>query len=103
MKKYLLAVAAIMLGLATANVLLMAPAATSNADSMPSDQSQCQYPNRPTNPAGGCDNSDPCDPADAAKGGSGDCLPQSSTQEPVSPQSTPVESKQSVPQSGCKL
>lgn len=38
------------------------------------DHSNCQYPDRTTNPADGCDNSDPCDPAQT-KGGSGDCLP----------------------------
>lgn len=37
------------------------------------DYSQCQYPDRTTNPPGGCDNSDPCDPANV-KGGSGDCV-----------------------------
>lgn len=36
------------------------------------DHSQCQYPDRTTNPADGCDNSDPCDPENT-KGGSGDC------------------------------
>lgn len=40
----------------------------------PFDHSNCQYPDRTTNPADGCDNSDPCDPAQT-KGGSGDCLP----------------------------
>ena len=39
------------------------------------DHSQCQYPDRTTNPPNGCDNTDPCDPADAAKGGSGACTP----------------------------
>lgn len=38
------------------------------------DHSNCQYPDRTTNPVDGCDNSDPCDPAQT-KGGSGDCLP----------------------------
>jgi hypothetical protein len=38
------------------------------------DHSQCQYPDRTTNPIDGCDNSDPCDPA-ATKGGSGECAP----------------------------
>lgn len=49
------------------------PAAAQQA--APFDHSQCQYPDRTTNPADGCDNSDPCDPASAAKGGSGDCAP----------------------------
>jgi len=38
------------------------------------DHTQCQYPDRTTNPVDGCDNSDPCDPANT-KGGSGDCTP----------------------------
>lgn len=36
------------------------------------DHSQCQYPDRTTNPPNGCDNIDPCDPANV-KGGSGEC------------------------------
>lgn len=36
------------------------------------DHSNCQYPDRTTNPPDGCDNTDPCDPA-TTKGGSGDC------------------------------
>ena len=36
------------------------------------DHSQCQYPNRLSNPPDGCDNTDPCDPSNT-KGGSGDC------------------------------
>jgi hypothetical protein len=43
-------------------------------EAMPFDHSQCQYPDRTTNPVDGCDNSDPCDPQSAAKGGSGDCV-----------------------------
>ena len=39
-----------------------------------SQNSECQYPLRSTNPPGGCDNFDPCDPMNAAKGGSGECL-----------------------------
>lgn len=38
----------------------------------PYDHSNCQYPERSTNPPNGCDNSDPCDPSNV-KGGSGDC------------------------------
>lgn len=38
------------------------------------DHSNCQYPDRTTNPVNGCDNTDPCDPANT-KGGSGDCTP----------------------------
>ena len=51
------------------------------------DHSQCQYPDRTTNPVDGCDNSDPCDPANV-KGGSGDCSDVVTPQpviEPVAP------------------
>lgn len=41
----------------------------------------CQYPDRTTNPVGGCDNSDPCDPANV-KGGSGDCTEPSQNTTP---------------------
>lgn len=37
------------------------------------DHSQCQYPDRTTNPPNGCDNSDPCDPANV-KGAGGECV-----------------------------
>lgn len=47
------------------------------------DHSQCQYPDRTTNPPNGCDNSDPCDPSNV-KGGSGDCV--EAPQEPVAEQ-----------------
>lgn len=40
--------------------------------SQPFDHSNCQYPDRTTNPPNGCDNSDPCDPANV-KGDTGDC------------------------------
>jgi hypothetical protein len=46
--------------------------ATDPAQERPFDHSNCQYPNRTTNPPDGCDNSDPCDPANT-KGGSGEC------------------------------
>lgn len=52
------------------------------------DHSNCQYPDRTTNPSNGCDNSDPCDPANV-KGGSGDCTDKPSetitVPEPVKP------------------
>ncbi len=43
-----------------------------NSMPQPYDHSNCQYPERSTNPPNGCDNSDPCDPSNV-KGGSGDC------------------------------
>lgn len=46
------------------------------------DHSQCQYPNRTTNPVDGCDNTDPCDPANT-KGGSGECSPATVTPAPT--------------------
>jgi hypothetical protein len=44
------------------------------------DHSQCQYPDRTTNPPNACDNSDPCDPANV-KGGSGECIAQPESQQ----------------------
>ncbi len=46
------------------------------------DHSQCQYPDRTTNPPNGCDNTDPCDPANT-KGGSGECSPATITPAPA--------------------
>jgi len=74
--------------------LLIAPAETRTqpASAAPAfDHSNCQYPDRTTNPPNGCDNSDPCDPAQV-KGGSGDCLPQPSTVAPA-PTITPAPAK----------
>jgi hypothetical protein len=51
------------------------------------DHSQCQYPDRTSNPVDGCDNTDPCDPANV-KGGDGSCsdaLPAQPVIEPVAP------------------
>lgn len=51
------------------------------------DHSNCQYPDRTSNPANGCDNSDPCDPANV-KGGDGSCKDATPAQpviEPVAP------------------
>ena len=50
----------------------------------PFDHSNCQYPDRTTNPPYGCDNSDPCDPANT-KGGSGDCTEPTPTVTPAQP------------------
>lgn len=51
-----------------------AVALPATASALGFDHSNCQYPDRTTNPVDGCDNTDPCDPAQT-KGGSGDCLP----------------------------
>lgn len=63
------------------------------------DHSQCQYPDRTTNPPNGCDNSDPCDPQSAVKGGSGEC---SDVKEPVVQPTTPVTAETSAPQNTSK-
>lgn len=62
----------------------------------PFDHSQCQYPDRTTNPVDGCDNSDPCDPANV-KGGSGDCAP-TPVQEPTQTITTPEPVKPAEPE-----
>lgn len=46
------------------------------------DHSNCQYPDRTTNPPNGCDNSDPCDPANV-KGGSGECKDNNENHTPI--------------------
>lgn len=55
-------------------------------DNRPFDHSDCQYPDRTTNPPDGCDNSDPCDPA-TVKGGSGECTTPEAPPSPVIPTS----------------
>ncbi len=60
------------------------------------DHSNCQYPDRTTNPANGCDNSDPCDPANV-KGGSGDCNPVEPAK-PAQPVIEPVAPVTQAPQ-----
>lgn len=57
----------------------------SNVSAESYDHSQCQYPQRVTNPADACDNSDPCDPISAAKGQIGDCSTISDEKTIVSP------------------
>lgn len=63
------------------------PASTVQAQSF--DHSQCQYPDRTSNPVNGCDNSDPCDPANV-KGGDGSCKPVEQTT-PAEPVQVPVQ------------
>lgn len=68
---------ALVVQLVILGTLLIAPAQSRTQPASAAqafDHSNCQYPDRTTNPVDGCDNSDPCDPAQT-KGGSGDCLP----------------------------
>lgn len=68
---------ALVVQLVILGTLLIAPAQSRTQPASAAqafDHSNCQYPDRTTNPVDGCDNSDPCDPAQV-KGGSGDCLP----------------------------
>ncbi len=67
-------IAGLLIGLVAAQLVQPSPQPANAQQSAVFDHSQCQYPDRTTNPADGCDNSDPCDPAQV-KGGSGDCLP----------------------------
>lgn len=74
MRKYLpfIGVAVISI-LITATSIALYPTNTKQVKAdAPFDHSQCQYPDRTSNPANGCDNSDPCDPANT-KGGDGSC------------------------------
>lgn len=57
------------------------------------DHSNCQYPDRTTNPPDGCDNTDPCDPS-TVKGGSGDCAPALEPPKPETPMSQNIETPQ---------
>lgn len=69
-----LGIAILAVGISTALPVQTRPQPASASQQEPFDHSNCQYPDRTTNPPNGCDNSDPCDPAQT-KGGSGDCLP----------------------------
>lgn len=87
--------AIILLGFWTAGAFIagqQTPAPAANAQSF--DHSQCQYPDRTTNPPNGCDNSDPCDPSNV-KGGSGDCVeaPTPAVQQPAPVEPAPATSK----------
>lgn len=62
------------------------------------DHSQCQYPERTTNPPNGCDNSAPCDPSNV-KGASGECKPQ--PPQPTSPPEAPKTPEVPVVESEC--
>ncbi len=76
MKALKLTVAAVWLAFGIVAIATALPAETRTQPASAAEfaHSQCQYPDRTTNPPNGCDNSDPCDPAQV-KGGSGDCLP----------------------------
>lgn len=89
--------AVILLGFWTAGTFIagqQVPAPAVSAQTF--DHSQCQYPDRTTNPVDGCDNSDPCDPANV-KGGSGDCAP-TPVQEPTQTITTPEPVKPAEPE-----
>lgn len=70
----------LLIGLIAAQLLPTANAQDSVV--APFDHSNCQYPDRTTNPPDGCDNSDPCDPAQV-KGGSGDCKDNDENHAPI--------------------
>lgn len=61
----------------------------------PFDHSNCQYPDRSTNPPNACDNSDPCDGANLKGTGSGACTNNTQTQTeqdiPMSHNISPVD------------
>jgi hypothetical protein len=67
---------AILLIMLTVGLLMLFLEATGKlkANAAPAfDHSQCQYPERTTNPPDGCDNSDPANPYCAVKGLPEDC------------------------------
>lgn len=104
MKTFKLILAALSISIAIVGVATALPAETRTqpASASPAfDHSQCQYPDRTTNPPNGCDNSDPCDPASAAKGGSGECAPVQPEQ-PREPVVTAPAPSQPVNQCGGK-
>lgn len=82
----------LLIGLIAAQLVGTTPKPTSAQQSAPFDHSQCQYPDRTTNPPNGCDNTDPCDPANV-KGGSGDCTPigTAEKQEAIAEHSAPFQ------------
>lgn len=98
-KQALIAGSIIIVGL-VANVFMPADIRTQpvNADQA-FDHSDCQYPNRDTNPPNGCDNSDPACPETIKYGY--DCEPK--TAEPVTEQPTaPVQSAPTPTVNSCK-
>ena len=66
----------ITLGAIVGFVVVPAPDVTRADQPVPFDHSQCQYPDRTTNPPDGCDNSDPANPYCAVKGLPEDCQEQ---------------------------
>lgn len=89
-------IAALILGIAFCAVLGVRVSVKPEAANAASfDHSNCQYPDRTTNPADGCDNSDPCDPANT-KGGSGDCTQPGYVE--TCPGGTPAQGSCSTPE-----
>lgn len=72
----------LLIGLIAAQLVGTSPKPTNAQQAAPFDHSQCQYPDRTTNPPNGCDNSDPCDPANV-KGGSGECTGTAEKQQAI--------------------
>lgn len=67
----------------------------------PFDHSDCQYPNRLSNPPDGCDNSDPARP-ECMKGGTEDCgLPYADGSTPINPANVAPAASESVKSSTC--
>lgn len=77
-------------------VALVPPVGAAAADPVPFDHSNCQYPNRVSNPPDGCDNSDPARP-ECMKIGIEDCdLPRQDGSIPISTPSVDPAASQSV-------
>ena len=68
----------LLIGLIAAQLVGTSPKPTNAQQAAPFDHSQCQYPDRWTNPPNGCDNSDPavpeCIKAFSTKAGEDACI-----------------------------
>lgn len=96
--KYEIAIALVILMGIVATWVLTANAAPVRYEDKVFDHSQCQYPERTTNPPNGCDNTDPANPACAVKG-----LPEDCTEglEQPKPTPKPKPKPQPKPAPGC--
>lgn len=65
------------------------------------DHSNCQYPNRLSNPVNGCDNSDPARP-ECMKDGTEDCSIVKDDTQPIFETETPPAASPAVKISNCK-
>lgn len=90
MKKLILgalALAIVIVGISAAMPVQMRPQPASATQTF--DHSNCQYPDRWTNPADGCDNSDPavpeCIKAFSTEQGEKDCIAYYAAQHPTTP------------------